>query len=299
MTEKKTTTKPKAKPTQKAVTKEEKPKAIVMVSPSDFLDFPRTAEDQHKLIAMPTPKRHIKQRKGVGNMTFDYVTLNYVVGRLNAITIFDWDFEVVSYEILKEQMMIALQGRLTLRLLEGKVITKTAFGGSNIKTLQSDRKKMVDFANDLKSAEADCIKKCASLAGICWDVYAGYSEFEMPETVIEQPKEVDEEKGVHEGAVVDDTEDEAPPAMGKTAAQVAKDKLEEQIEKDIRNHGEYQVTDALQMMIDRGASFSPFEIDEWFDCGIFYIANGFYGFLSDSRVLIGKYSNQCIHGFAV
>ncbi|MCZ6765502.1 MAG: sugar phosphate nucleotidyltransferase [bacterium] len=43
--------------------------------------------------------------------------------------------------------------------------------------------------------------------------------------------------------------------------------LKEQIEKDIRHHGEYQVTDALQMMIDRGASFSPFGIDEWFDCG--------------------------------
>jgi len=43
--------------------------------------------------------------------------------------------------------------------------------------------------------------------------------------------------------------------------------LKEQIEKDIRNHGEYQVTDALQMMIDRGASFAPFAIDEWFDCG--------------------------------
>ncbi len=43
--------------------------------------------------------------------------------------------------------------------------------------------------------------------------------------------------------------------------------LREQIDGDIRNHGEFQITDALQMMISRGAEFTPFHIDEWFDCG--------------------------------
>lgn len=40
-----------------------------------------------------------------------------------------------------------------------------------------------------------------------------------------------------------------------------------QIGADVRNRGEYQITDALQMMIDRGARFVPFEIGDWFDCG--------------------------------
>ncbi len=43
--------------------------------------------------------------------------------------------------------------------------------------------------------------------------------------------------------------------------------LAEQIATDVRTRGEYQITDALQMMIDRGAEFEPFEIREWFDCG--------------------------------
>jgi glucose-1-phosphate thymidylyltransferase len=43
--------------------------------------------------------------------------------------------------------------------------------------------------------------------------------------------------------------------------------LEEQIDKDIKSHGEYQITDALQMLIDRGSKFTHYEIDEWFDCG--------------------------------
>jgi glucose-1-phosphate thymidylyltransferase len=45
------------------------------------------------------------------------------------------------------------------------------------------------------------------------------------------------------------------------------DTLQEQQDKDIRNHGEYQITDVLQMMIDKSVEFVPFEIDEWFDCG--------------------------------
>lgn len=43
--------------------------------------------------------------------------------------------------------------------------------------------------------------------------------------------------------------------------------LEEQIDAGITSHNEYQITDAMQMMIDRGAKFEPYEIDQWFDCG--------------------------------
>jgi glucose-1-phosphate thymidylyltransferase len=43
--------------------------------------------------------------------------------------------------------------------------------------------------------------------------------------------------------------------------------LNKQIEDDIRRLGEYQITDALEMMIKSGSEFRPFTIDEWFDCG--------------------------------
>lgn len=43
--------------------------------------------------------------------------------------------------------------------------------------------------------------------------------------------------------------------------------LDEVIEKDIRTKGEYQLTDALQMMLERGARMRPFPIQGWFDCG--------------------------------
>ena len=36
---------------------------------------------------------------------------------------------------------------------------------------------------------------------------------------------------------------------------------------DRRTRGEYQLTDALQMMIERGEGMAPFQVDGWYDCG--------------------------------
>jgi glucose-1-phosphate thymidylyltransferase len=43
--------------------------------------------------------------------------------------------------------------------------------------------------------------------------------------------------------------------------------LNDLVEKDIRTKGEYQLTDALQMMIERGEVMKTFLVDGWYDCG--------------------------------
>ncbi len=43
--------------------------------------------------------------------------------------------------------------------------------------------------------------------------------------------------------------------------------LEEIVSKDIRTKGEYQLTDALQMMIARGEKMKTFPVEGWYDCG--------------------------------
>ncbi len=43
--------------------------------------------------------------------------------------------------------------------------------------------------------------------------------------------------------------------------------LDELIDNNIRTRNEFQLTDALQMMIDRGEDFGTFAVDGWFDCG--------------------------------
>lgn len=43
--------------------------------------------------------------------------------------------------------------------------------------------------------------------------------------------------------------------------------LDHLVENDQRTRGEFQLTDALQAMIDRGEKFTTFNVDGWFDCG--------------------------------
>jgi glucose-1-phosphate thymidylyltransferase len=39
------------------------------------------------------------------------------------------------------------------------------------------------------------------------------------------------------------------------------------VEEDITTRGEYQLTDAFQLMIDEGARLTAFAMEDWFDCG--------------------------------
>jgi glucose-1-phosphate thymidylyltransferase len=46
-----------------------------------------------------------------------------------------------------------------------------------------------------------------------------------------------------------------------------KECLTEIIFNDIKTKGEYQLTDALQLMIDKGEKITTFQVDGWYDCG--------------------------------
>jgi glucose-1-phosphate thymidylyltransferase len=43
--------------------------------------------------------------------------------------------------------------------------------------------------------------------------------------------------------------------------------LDDLIRRDVRTRGEYQLTDALQLMLERGEVMLPLPVDAWFDCG--------------------------------
>jgi len=43
--------------------------------------------------------------------------------------------------------------------------------------------------------------------------------------------------------------------------------IEEMIKKDTRTRGEYQLTDALQEMVNRGYRLKTFPVSSWYDCG--------------------------------
>ncbi len=43
--------------------------------------------------------------------------------------------------------------------------------------------------------------------------------------------------------------------------------LEELVSRDIRTRGEYQLTDALSILIDKGEKLKPVKVEQWIDCG--------------------------------
>ena len=45
------------------------------------------------------------------------------------------------------------------------------------------------------------------------------------------------------------------------------DCLEEIIARNLRTRGEFHLTDGFQMMVEKGAHLSTFQVDAWFDCG--------------------------------
>lgn len=157
---------------EKKKTTTKKESALEIYVGQDKMTLATLVKDQVKHLSMPTPQKYVMQREGPGKIVLDYVETNYVIGRLNAAFMFDWDSEIMDKIVDRENRQIALLVRLTVRFADGKVVKKDAWGGSDIKMLTSG-KGLVDFANDLKGAESDGIKKAASMLGLCWDVYSG------------------------------------------------------------------------------------------------------------------------------
>ena len=62
--------------------------------------------------------------------------------------------------------------------------------------------------------------------------------------------------------------------------------LEEIQEKNIRTQGEFQLTDAMQVMVEHGQGFTTFPVEGWFDCGRTETL------LDTNRVLLDKRGGQ-------
>ena len=62
--------------------------------------------------------------------------------------------------------------------------------------------------------------------------------------------------------------------------------LEEIQRRDIRTKGEFQLTDAMQLMLEHGEAFTTFPVEGWFDCGKTETL------LETNRVLLAKQGGQ-------
>ena len=125
-------------------------------------------------IIQRTPTEHIYHRPAKGGGDWEYVTGAYVKKVLNYIFAWMWDFEIREHG--KEDTLVWVLGRLTIKNRSGKpMIVKEQFGRAEIK-FKRGTKSTLDFGNDLKAAATDSLKKCASELGIASDIY-GKEEF--------------------------------------------------------------------------------------------------------------------------
>jgi glucose-1-phosphate thymidylyltransferase len=71
--------------------------------------------------------------------------------------------------------------------------------------------------------------------------------------------------------------------------------LNELVEKNIRTKGELQLTDALQIMIDKGEEITTFPVDGWYDCGKPETLLSTNKFLLDKKNFSKNYKNVVIN----
>ena len=43
--------------------------------------------------------------------------------------------------------------------------------------------------------------------------------------------------------------------------------IAQMLEGELTTHGEYQLTDALMLMVDQGVKLSTINVDNWYNCG--------------------------------
>ena len=123
--------------------------------------------NQLKQLLKKTPAQYVKKRPAKGGGQWDYVTGGYVKKVLNLMFGWDWDFEIISEQVLHGEAIV--KGKLTCRT-NGRTIVKMQFGNKDI-MCKKGTDIPLSIGNDLKAASTDALKKCAAEIGIAADIY--------------------------------------------------------------------------------------------------------------------------------
>jgi len=155
---------------------EENTQLIPVPDETQFVELQEIKQKKYEealtnLVTGKTPKDAIYQRPIRGGAEVDYVPGWWFVEQLNSLFGHLWDFEVLRETIGEKQIWVI--GRLTIKLPGGMTVSKTAYGGSDIKVYSTGNKsgQVIDIGDDLKAAATDSLKKAATLFGLASDIY--------------------------------------------------------------------------------------------------------------------------------
>jgi hypothetical protein len=139
-----------------------------------------------EILEAPFPPEAIKTRPGAYGGSLSYLEGHTVIARLNEAFGGNWSFEVVTHEILDEEVLVLSRLRA-----ESANVVKMSFGSSRI-TRDDRTKKPIAIGDDLKAAATDALKKSATLLGVGLNLYGGAVvasyDVEKPATPGEEPR---------------------------------------------------------------------------------------------------------------
>lgn len=142
---------------------------LALIKPSEIAKVENNALNAFQLqtLLKRTPKAYVKERPAKGGGKWKFVSGGYVKKVLNLMFGWDWDFEVISEQVMFGQVIV--KGRLTCRS-NGKEIVKMQFGKKDV-VFKKGTQDPLDIGNDFKAATTDALKKCAAELGIAADIY--------------------------------------------------------------------------------------------------------------------------------
>lgn len=205
------------------ITKEELTKSENNVLNTKQLDF----------LLSKTPTNHVYERQAKGGGKWTYVTGVYVKKVLNLMFGWDWDFEVVNFQVMDEAKQCVVHGKLTCRT-GNKTIVKHQFGRADIKYKKvaedapDQTRYPLDLGNDLKAATTDALKKCASELGVASDIYGGneFKEISVVDELINWEGIKNEIEAFHKEDALKDWAMEHELVMDKMFTKLVQDQIQ-------------------------------------------------------------------------
>ena len=150
-------------------------------------------------LTSPTPEEYTDYRSVGGGKKVKYIFGHYFIMKLNDAFGFLWSLDVpewhqndkhltakvvLSVKVPKRKIKEYEDGQLVREIEYDEIeIRKTQFGGQEVKYFSDKSRGMLDFANDLKGAVTDGMKKCGTLLGIGLDIYGSRIQAEEKEGV--------------------------------------------------------------------------------------------------------------------
>lgn len=171
--------------------KKENEQGLALIKPSELTKVENNALNgyQVQMLLKRTPSAFIKERPAKGGGKWKFVSAGYVKKCLNIMFGWDWDFEVITEQVICNQVLV--KGKLTCRT-NGRTIVKMQFGKKEI-VYKKGTQDPLDIGNDFKAAASDSLKKCAAELGIAADIYNA-EEFREVTLDLSQEKTIEERK---------------------------------------------------------------------------------------------------------